>query len=242
MSRSYSINLQHYEKIHQMKFDDTLAGKVHFEKMKDFLVSNIKAPALLGFIEMCNHIHSSDEMEKHGFYIIPQPGKMTVKVPGSYKKGQEINFQYQNELTSYKTVFFYGFYYKENPFKKFSLPLNFHINHFTKQKFEIGKELGIIPNPYIMEGFYNQNLKDNLSFEVEIINKEDMKLMNLLKLIIFNSDHISIDDVKDRLRNNKALDYNSEIMSSAYLRTSLVNYNTKRKTFGLVIFLIILFL
>ena len=106
----------------------------------------------------------------------------------------------------------------------------------------IAEKLGIIPNPDSIEGFYNQNLKDNLSFEVEIINKEDMKLMNLLKLITFNSDHISLDVVKDRLINNKALDYNSEILSSAYLRTILVNYNTKRKTFGLVNFLIILFL
>jgi len=218
-----------------MKFDDSPAGKFHFEKMKDFFVSNNKVSALLGFIENCNHIHSRKNSEYSGFFLTAHPGKLIIKVPGSYKKGQEFNYQYQNELTSFKTVYVYGFYYRENPYKDFIIPLNFNRN-FPKQKFEIGKELGLLPNSEQFEAFLNQNLIDNHSFEVEILNKEDMKLMNLLKLITFNSDHISLDIVKDRLINNKALDYNSEILSSAYLRTILVNYNTTRKNFGLVIF------
>ena len=229
-----------YEKIHQMKFDDSPAGKFHYEKIKDFLVSDNKASALLGFIENCNHIHPKNDFQSSGFHLVAQPGKIFFKVPGSYKKGQEFNYQYQGHLTSFKTVYIYGFYYRENPYKYASLPLNLQRNHFTKQKFLIGKELGIIPDPDSLEGFFNQIEKVNLSFSIDIKNKEDMKFMKFLKLITFNSNHISIDDIKDRLRrltDNKALDYNSEILSSAFLRSSIfLNIIKTPKTMRMVNF------
>lgn len=214
-----------YEKINQIKFQDSPSGRIHYERIKGILTTTTGS-ALIGFSEHCNHIHPKNDYEKHGFHLMAQPGKLYFKVPMSYKKGDHFHYQYQSQMSNTKAVFNYGFYYRENPYKQYGMQINFFKSFFTKQKYEIAKELGLMSNMPNMEQFFAQDQFDNVNMEMTISTKEDYKFLTFVKLVVFNSNHISIEELKHRLSNNEILDYDSEVRAPAYMRTTMgINKN-----------------
>lgn len=229
ISRAYSFDLSAYEIITEMKLTDTPSGKFHYEKLKDIL-GDQRGSAILGFVDNCNHVHPKNDYVKHGFHLEPTPGRLLFKVPGTYKKGELFNYQYQSQLTSSKTVFNYGFYYRQNPYKIVMVNFYFHKNFLTKQKFDILKDLSLLfPREIeLMEGFFNQNQYDSMNMEFPLNYERDLRLSNILRLFVFNDNYLTIDEIKMRIMDEQELDYDSAVRSASFLRGTITHQMTLR--------------
>ena len=168
-------------------------------------------------------------MKYTGFRLIHMPGYVEFRVPEAYKKGQEMNFSYKSYFTNEKCVLAYGFYYKENPYKFTNVNVYMKKNLLTIPKFEIAKELNLI-NPEYMSLFFEKNKFDSINIELLVlIEKPDYNYLNFFRLLFFNNNYLTKDEIKNRLKENQWLDYESEVRSQALFRDSLINNKNKIK-------------
>ena len=212
-----------------MKLDETDAGKRHLWALKEVMNKNNVGMALIGFVDNCNHIHPINDEVETVFRLIDMPGYVEFRVTGAYKKGQEMNFSYKSYFTNEKCVLAYGFYYKENPYKFTNVNVYMKKNLLTIPKFEIAKELNLI-NPEYMSLFFEKNKFDSINIELLVlIEKPDDKYLNFFRLLFFNNNYLTKDEIKNRLKENQWLDYESEVRSQALFRDSLINNKNKIK-------------
>lgn len=221
LSRAYSLDLNMYEDMYQIKFTDTPTGKLHYEKIAPTLADG-RASSLLSFVENCNHIHAENDFAQHGFYLNTVPGKLKFRVNGNYVKGQEFNYQYQRGLSNSKCVFNYGFFYRENPYKNLMLSINFHRNIFTPAKYELAKELNLLKYNQEIENFFKQTKFDTITMDFALSQSLDEAFLKFVKMLLFTDPKLDQHQLRARLMNDLPLDYDSEIRSMAYLRSTII--------------------
>jgi nuclear transport factor 2 (NTF2) superfamily protein len=239
------LDINRYEKINQFKFENSPASKFHLDYIKK-ITGDYMGTSLLAFIDLCNHIHENKNMDEIGFYLTPKPGKITFSTPCSFKKGEELNFQYQREINSNKSIFNYGFIYKENPFKNQMIQIVFSRQYFGEEKFEIAKELKLFTDnqqaDYFEDYMYNNEKKQSITFDQYLKRNYDYNFFTLLRLCGFlNEQKLTESEVKTRIKLGKPLDYNSEIISGALLRYFIELFHKKSKNIGIVINFFIFF-
>jgi hypothetical protein len=172
-----------------------------------------------------------EEFDDSGFQTYPINGYMIFKNKGSYKAGKEFNYQYHKGLDSMLTVINYGFYYKENIHKSVQLTLEFEKVNFTEQKLQIVRELKLLNNNQLfnIQDFLKQNDQEYSVMQFTFNRKIEYAFFKFLKLYFFLGTNMPKSEIKNRLLKNIPLDYNSEILSAAFLRSTITDYIEERK-------------
>jgi hypothetical protein len=193
---------------------------------------------LIPFFDLCNHKTGliDREINKWGFNLLFSNEGIRVAIEGTYKAGDEYDYNYSPEPGNDKLLLNYGFYLNNNPFSKLHIALTMH-----KEKMSYDKYIYLNKNRLINEDltmFYSSDKYNYTNIHIELSNNQmNPVAKNMIKVLITSNEDFEnrLDIINERLFKKQVISYENEMMTNALYR-EFMKFSLLKNKFNLVNF------